>query len=330
MPTYAITGASGYIGTRMTRKLLDADPENRVLGFDVRPPRIEDPRLTFTRMDVRDAGLADALARQPIASLLHFAFILDPFYDEHEMHDIDVNGTRNALKAARAAGIKHIVATSSTTAYGAHPDNPVPLTESDPPRAAQAWVYAYDKRLMDELLSEFARANPEIGVCTIRPCIVLGPTVANYIAANMLQQPVVSLLDGLDPPYQFVHEDDLVELIGLVVARRSAGVFNAVGGGTLRISDLAAMQKKRAMYVPYKLARGVVWAIQKTRLLPFSMTPGILDFFRYPWVASGDKAERELGFKAKHDSRACFELIVGRKKEVLSAFARQIRARGKK
>src|SRR5262249_30714219 len=45
MPAYAITGSSGYIGTRTTRRLLDADPENRVIGFDVRPPRVADPRL---------------------------------------------------------------------------------------------------------------------------------------------------------------------------------------------------------------------------------------------------------------------------------------------
>jgi UDP-glucose 4-epimerase len=226
--------------------------------------------------------------------------------------------------------VTHIVATSSTTAYGAHPDNPVPLTESDPPRAGQAFVYAYDKRLMDELLSEFARAYPAIAVCTIRPCIVLGPTVANYIAASMLQQPVTALLDGSDPPYQFIHEDDLVTLLGIVVARRAAGVYNAVGTGTLTVRELATLQKKRAIYVPYKLARGVVWAIQRTRLLPYSMPPGILDFFRFPWVASGAKAERELGFTAAHSSRECFEIICARKKEVLDAFARQIHAREKR
>src|SRR6266702_1832612 len=147
MATYAITGASGYIGTRMTRHLLDADPENRVLGFDVREPRIADPRLAFQTLDVRDRRLGAALAAQPIRSLLHFAFVLDPLYDEREMHDIDVNGTRNVLEAALAAGVPHVLATSSTTAYGALPDNPVPLTEEDPPRATPDFVYAHDKRL---------------------------------------------------------------------------------------------------------------------------------------------------------------------------------------
>src|SRR5262245_25985172 len=259
MPTYAITGASGYIGTRMTRHLLDADPENRVLGFDVRPPRVTDPRFTFQHRDVRDQGLAGALAAQPIRSLLHSAFILDPLYDEREMHDIDVNGTRNVLEAALAAKVPHLLATSSTTAYGALPDNPVPLSEDDPPRAAPDFVYAHDKRLMDEMLGDFARAHAAIKVCTIRPCIVLGPNVANYIASLMLRQPVVSLLSGADPPYQFVHEDDLVSLIARCLERQADGVWNAVGSGTLLVSELARIQGKRALKVPYRFARGVVW-----------------------------------------------------------------------
>src|SRR5262249_4789074 len=167
-----------------------------------------------------------------VRSLLHFAFVLDPFYDEAEMHDIDVRGTRNALEAALVAGIPHVVATSSTTAYGALADNPVPLTESSPPRARPGFSYAHDKRVMDEMLGEFARAHPEIALCTIRPCIVLGPTVANYIATTMLRQPVVSLLDGADPPFQFIHEDDLARLVALCLERKVAGVFNAVGTGT--------------------------------------------------------------------------------------------------
>ena len=327
---YAITGAAGYLGTRMARYLLEADPENRVVGFDVRPARVVDPRFEFHTLDVRDRRLGDLLAGRDVRSLLHFAFVLDPFYDEAEMHDIDVRGTRNALEAALVAGVPHVVATSSTTAYGALEDNPVPLTESSPPRARPSFAYAHDKRLMDEMLGEFARAHPEVALCTIRPCIVLGPTVANYIATTMLRQPVVSLLDGADPPFQFIHEDDLARLVALCLERKVAGVFNAVGTGTLPASELAAMQGKRALRMPFRLAYGITWGVHRARLLPFALPPGILDFFRFPWVASGDKATRELGFTAEHSSRQCFEIVMSRKAQILAAFEQQIRERGKR
>ena len=48
------------------------------------------------------------------------------------MYDIDVNGTQNVLEAASAAGVEHLLVASSTTAYGAFPDNPVPLTGGAP------------------------------------------------------------------------------------------------------------------------------------------------------------------------------------------------------
>src|SRR5688572_20139836 len=185
MATYAVTGSSGYIGTRTIRWLLEADPENRVIGFDVRPPRAGDPRLEHHALDVRDPRLGALLEGRGVSALLHFAFIVDPLYDEKEMTDIDVRGTRNVLDAVAAARIPYLLATSSTTSYGALPDNPVPLREEHPTRAPREFVYAHDKKLMDEMLRDFAAVHPEVGVCIVRPCIVLGPTVSNYIAANM-------------------------------------------------------------------------------------------------------------------------------------------------
>ncbi len=330
MATYAITGCSGYVGTRMTRWLLERDPEARIIGFDVRPPRVESDRLEFHHMDVRDPNLAATLLGRNVRSLLHFAFILDPLYDEQEMHDIDIGGTRNVLNALKAANIDHLIATSSTTAYGALSDNPPLLDEDDPPRATPDFVYAYDKKLMDDMLREFARAQPSIKVCIIRPCIVLGPNVSNYIAASMLAQPVGTLLDGRNPELQFIHEDDLVRLIGVCLEQRAAGVYNAVGEGTMTTRDAAKMQGKRVLPLPYKAVYGIVWAIQKTRALDFSMPPGILEFFRNPWVASGEKARRELGFVPAYSSRQCFEILLERKQQVLAGFKAQMKARGKR
>ena len=330
MSTYAITGSSGYVGTRMTRWLLDASPDNRVIGFDVRPPRITSDRLEFHHLDVRDPSLAQKLEGRGVVSLLHFAFILDPIYDEKEMTDIDLGGTRNVLQAVVQAKIGHLLATSSTTAYGALADNPVPLREEEPTRATRDFVYAHDKALMDQMLRDFQAQHPEVSVCVVRPCIVLGPTVSNYIAATMLSQPVTALLDGQDPALQFVHEDDLVRLIALCVERRAKGVFNAVGDGTITSSEAARMQGKRVMKVPYKAAYGLVWGVQRLKVLDFNMPPGILAFFRYSWVASGEKAKRDLGFQPTHTTRECFEIILQRKREIVDAFKAQMRARGKR
>jgi UDP-glucose 4-epimerase len=330
MATYAITGSSGYIGTRMTRWLLERDGENRVLGFDVRPPRVPDARLVHHDLDVRDPRLRELLAGRGVDALLHFAFIVDPLYDEREMSDIDLGGTRNVLDAVVAAKIPYLLATSSTTAYGALPDNPVPLAEDHPTRAAPAFVYAHDKKVMDEMLRDFAAGHPGVGVCIVRPCIVLGPTVSNYIAATMLDQPVGALIDGQDPPFQFIHEDDLARLLGLCVERRATGVFNAVGGGQVTVRQVARLQGKRSVSVPHWLVRSLLWGVQRARLLPFSMPPGVLDYYRWPWLASGERARRELGFEPRHDARQILDVVLQRKAEILAAYRGQMAQRARR
>ncbi len=327
MPTYAITGCSGYIGTRMTRRLLDADAENRVIGFDVRPPRFSDARLEFHELDVRDARLGEILEGRGVRSLLHFAFIVDPLYDEKEMTDIDLGGTRVVLSAVLRARIPHLVATSSTTAYGALPDNPVPLREEHPTRARPEFSYAHDKKLMDEMLRDFARAHAEMKVCIVRPCIVLGPTVSNYIAANLLRLPVAALIDGHDVPFQFIHEDDLVELLVACVSREAAGIYNAAADGMLTTRELASIQGKRALPVPRALVAGVLWATQKAHLLRYSLAPGVLEYYRWPWVAANDKARAELGFAPRYTSRQVFDIVVARRDEIAAAFDRRMQAR---
>ena len=88
------------------------------------------------------------------------------------------------------------------------------------------------------------------------------------------------------------------------------------------------MQDKRTLMVPYRLVQAAAFLVQKSRLLDFSMAPGVLRFFRYPWIASGEKAKRELGFEAKFSSRESFATLLERKGEVVRNFNSRIRARG--
>ncbi len=92
------------------------------------------------RVDVRDRGGVHATLRRANPDvLMHLAFILNPINDERLMYDIDVNGTHNVLEAAAEAGVGQVLVTSSRIAYGAFPDNPVPITEDWPVRGVAAF-----------------------------------------------------------------------------------------------------------------------------------------------------------------------------------------------
>jgi nucleoside-diphosphate-sugar epimerase len=182
---------------------------------------------------------------------------------------------------------------------------------------------------MDGLLQEFQAAHPDIKVCTIRPCIVLGPNVANYITTLMLTLPFSALLDGADPPLQFIHEDDLTRLVSLCLAGEAQGVFNAVGAGTMSLRAIGDAQRKRSVALPARPVYGLAWAAWKLRLTDYALPPGVLDFFRYPWIASGARAASRLGFAPTYDTRECLAIILGRKDAMVQSFRERIRARGK-
>jgi len=102
MSVVAVTGCSGYIGTQLLKFMDKQEGISRVLGVDIKPPMKPIAKLDFHNMDIRDPGLKDLFVEGGAEKVVHLAFVVDPMHDVEEMHDIDVNGTRNALDAAAA------------------------------------------------------------------------------------------------------------------------------------------------------------------------------------------------------------------------------------
>src|SRR3954451_19890979 len=203
---YVITGGSGYIGSRLVEHLRRRGDNEQIVVSAVHPPRVSGPKVDFERLDVRDAtACRSVLARVKPDALVHLAFILNPAHDEHFMYDVDVNGTHNVLEAAGKAGTEHVLVTTSAVAYGAFPDNPVPLTEDDPVRGVAAFSYARDKTESDRLCQLWAATHPERLMTIVRPCIVFGPNVDNYLVRLWTKQPFAVDVGTIDRDIQFVH-----------------------------------------------------------------------------------------------------------------------------
>ena len=107
------------------------------------------------------------------------------------MYDIDVNGTQAVLQAAADAGVKQVIQTSSATAYGAFPDNPKPIAEDWPVRGAPDFSYAKHKADSDRIAQLWALENPDAVMTIVRPSIVFGPSVDNYIVRAFGNNPFV-------------------------------------------------------------------------------------------------------------------------------------------
>jgi UDP-glucose 4-epimerase len=304
---YLITGGSGYIGTRLTEELGSRDETELIVDIDVRPPARQLPKTTFVKGDVRDSEqIRRHLADNEIDCLIHLAFILNPIRDEGRMYDVDVNGTQAVLRAASEAGTGQILVTSSATAYGAFPDNPKPIAEDWPVRGAPEFAYARDKADADRICQLWAAEHPDRVMTIVRPCIVFGPSVDNYLVRSWENAPFFPVLDGVDEEFQLVHEDDLVDaLIGLL-DKKSAGAFNVAGDGTMTWAEAAERAGVKVRRMSFKMARRISAATWNLRLPRAEAPPGNLHFIRYPWVVSNDKLKAEIGWEPRYTTPQTF------------------------
>ena len=307
---YLITGGSGYIGSRLVELLVQREDTERIVITDIRAPSVPWPRTSYVEMDIRDRAMGRLLEAEQPDALVHLAFVLNPMHDEQTMYDIDVNGTQNVLDAASRAGIGHLLVASSTTAYGAWPDNPVPLTEDDPVRGMPQYEYARDKTEIDRMCQLWAAKHPEAVMTIVRPTIVFGPTVDNYIIRFWRNAPFIPLIDGADPELQYVHEDDVVEALSRLLHARSAGIFNLTGEGTVKLSETAALAGLKTREVRYGLYRRFVATMWRMRVPRAEAPPGQLDFLRFPWLASNEKIKAELDWSPRYSSRETVEIAL--------------------
>jgi UDP-glucose 4-epimerase len=310
MGAVAITGAGGYIGRQIIRNLEKRDWCNRILGTDIIDPKVRPDKLTFLKKDIRDHSLIDYWKDQHLDAMVHLAFIFNPIHDEKRMYDINVNGTLNILRICEELKIGHVIVASSGTAYGAWPDNPEPLKESDPIRGfPSTFAYSYHKGLNEGHFTDFMARNPEVLFNIVRPCVVFGPNTDNYLSRYFRNLPFGLLADGNDANFQFVHEDDLAEFFSLLIEKKVPGTFNVAGDGVIRGSETFAMIGKRSFKVPRWLNYSLLSILWKLRVKRVEAPAGILNYISYPWVLDTSRAKEMLGWKPKYTTKETLQIM---------------------
>lgn len=303
-----ITGISGYIASLFARTLLDSDQADQIetiVGIDIRPPDFSHPKLEFIVHDVREP-ITQLLKEKKINTIVHTAWVLAPDHDCRRMEDINLRGSLNILEAAKETGINQIIYTSSTTAYGFHPDNEIPLTEESPLRGNDDFTYAKNKKEIEVVFSTFTRENPGITTTVLRPCYVAGPGLDNPLS-TFLKKPFVPLISKT-APFQYVHEDDLVRVMILCVEKRVGGIFNVAPEGSIEFDEMVRLLGNIPICLPETLVRiinGLAWKLRLRFITEFP-NPA-LNLIRYPWIASSEKLINQTGFQFKYDTTGAFK-----------------------
>ncbi|MBI5396103.1 MAG: NAD-dependent epimerase/dehydratase family protein, partial [Verrucomicrobia bacterium] len=130
MPDYLITGGAGFIGGHIAERLVRDGKSVRVLDdFSSGKESNLAPcagRVEIIRGDLRDPAMV-ARAVAGVRVVFHLAAIPSvprSVADPVSTHDVNVTGTLNLLVAARDAGVKRVVFSSSSAVYGETPELP--------------------------------------------------------------------------------------------------------------------------------------------------------------------------------------------------------------
>lgn len=309
----AITGISGYMGTKLLKHLDGFDAVQKIIGIDTREPRVKSAKLEFYQRDIREP-LNDLFIRNRVDTAVHLAFILRPTRQTALTRQVDIEGTKNLVNSCRQAGVKHLLYLSSHTVYGAHKDNPIPLTENSPLRPVTGFQYSRDKAEAERILRDFGASDQNITVTILRSCPVIGPGAVGSATTIMFEPFMMIGVTGYDPPMQFVHEDDLTSLLGTFINSPKEGIFNVAGDGVLKYSEIARLLRKRLLKLPGKLL-GLLIAFSWSTYLQSASPASGLEFIKYPPVVSTDKLKRELDFTFKYSSKEALSTFVNFIKE---------------
>jgi len=305
--TILITGAAGSVGRPLTRALVQQAPEGtKIIATDrVSPPEV--PGVSSSVMDIRDAKLGELLKAENVDVVVHLAAILNPpkGATREFLHDVDVKGTENVLRACLEAGVKKFVYTSSGAAYGYSAANAPLLLEEHPLRGNREFAYSWHKRLVEDMLAGYRAEHPELQQLIFRVSTVLGPDVHNTIT-DLFERKVVVGIRGVDTPFCFVWDQDVVQCLALGALTDGTGIYNLTGDGVMTLREVAAGMGRRYVGVPENVLRFGLSQLHKLGLSENSAEQVL--FLRYRPVMGNSRLKTDFGFTPRKSTREVFEL----------------------
>lgn len=224
-----VTGASGFFGGILKRRLLDEGYS--CINLDLVADTDRHANLTSVQGDLRDKKLLTKIFRDhEISTVMHCAALLaHGSIDEKDLWSANVDGTRNLAEACRAAGVQKLVFTSTNCLWASNMGRPV--REDDAPAPVE--IYGRSKLAAEQLLAEYANS--------LKVVILRCPTIIDSGRLGLLAILFEFIQEGRKiwvvgdggNRYQFIYAQDLVNACVLAMRYDRSGIFH-VGSDDVR------------------------------------------------------------------------------------------------
>jgi nucleoside-diphosphate-sugar epimerase len=308
--TFLVTGATGFIGSRLVAELVHRGHTVRALTRAMTDPRI--PDLEGSTPVIGDILDPAALARavDGCSRIFHLAaYAKNWARDPRTFAEHNVRGTRNVLAAAREVGVEKLVLTSSIATLG--PTPPGVVGDETMPRATSLFFTTYEetKTLAERDALRFAADG--LPVLVVNPTRVYGP--GKLGEANSVTV-LIDLYDRGRFPFllaggrnvgNYALVDDVVRGHILAMEKGRTGERYILGGENASLADLMRtvdeVSGKTHFTLPLPANLAMVYGYleeAKARWLGAypRVTPGWVETFLHDWAYSCAKAEHELGY----------------------------------
>jgi nucleoside-diphosphate-sugar epimerase len=256
MGNYLVTGAAGFIASRVSEYLMDAGHtvvgvDNMNDAYDVRMKdyrlrKLQDmPSFTFHKLDISDKSILDHFEKDKFDAVINLAAragVRSSVENPWIYVESNTTGTLNMLELCHRTGTQKFLLASTSSIYGENPPYPTPETASSD-RPLQP--YAASKKGAEALAHAYHYLH-DIDVSVVRYFTVYGPAGRPDLALFRFTQwikegrPVQVYGDG-EQSRGFTYLDDIAR--GTIQALKPLGyeIINLGGHEVITINDLVTL-----------------------------------------------------------------------------------------
>jgi dihydroflavonol-4-reductase len=304
-----VTGATGFLGAWLVRRLLDEGHDVRIIKRKSSSlEELEGLKLDILPGDVTDAAsLKDAC--RGVDSVFHLAGLIAYTRAQRQaMEAVNVQGTSNVVRACEENGVRKLVHLSSVVAIGASFDGKVPLNETSPFNLHHLDLGYFETKFEAEKIVRASVESGKLDAVMINPSTIYGPADAKKGSRSVQ----VKVARGKFPFYpsggvSIVAVEDVVDAIIAVWEKGRKGERYIVSGENLLLKDVFNIIAREAGVKPpsISLPRPALFALGRVGDLlekigkkgPIN-TENAWTSVLYHWFDS-TKAQRELGLTLK-------------------------------
>lgn len=304
MKTILITGGTGFLGVHLARYFLKQ--KYRVVLLDTSPLTAKDlkGKVIVINEDIRNLKRIEDYFKN-VTYVVHAAAALPIHHDRNYIFDVNVNGTKNILKASLDNKVKRLIFISTTAMYGV----PRTLPEKETDKIYPIGHYGESKAEAEKLCLSFHKKGLSVNI--LRPKSFLGPerlgVFTIWFEAIYNNRPVFILGKG-NNLYQLLEVGDLCRAIDSSLTTKKTGEIINIGAekfGTWRqnLSDLIKFAGSKSKIIslpvlPTQIALAILEFLNLSPLVAWHYKTFPVDSY-----VSIEKAKRILKYQPKKSNQ---------------------------